>query len=1101
MDNPTLVNFDQLTPYQKTSFYYSFVAKPDVKIMSWAQFNQDHSLDANANEVFVIHGYDYIARIYLQPSNIAGLPGMRVMFDVPDGVTLTESMYYQVLCQFASLRHNSDAIWFVTRDIKLHRYLDGQFFTRGKYTWAPGPQIDIQGERSYFHWRKHQCWNCRINFCYYPKMTQEVRSKLIPVTDNMIHAVKYPYVVIDNPDVYLKYLDEITPTERTQLLSITGDKAVMSTVGDGSTWNNDKLQELIKYSKQDRQLPCLQRQYQHYVIYTVKDGVVGYIGIHPLLQRSEIRVFVGKQFQGHKYATTAYRIVMNVYSQEIYPQGGILWASISPDNISSLKIMTSIGWQPHFDVEIMVSSSSRPKLFKSFYWIANPCQIPYPTYQQYGLKIDANKLLDMTRHHLTNCQSQISEQPAFTNSKSFRKLGKYQGTLYETSRYVTIIDNWRTTEHLNVITDFFTEPVRIKCQFGDRLTPLQYWQTQGNQIMDKYYQETGKHTLNSDFDVKIIHEIMYQMGVKYCNNFRVSVALTVLKLFQPRKWLDFSSGWGDRLISAICYRNDQGQSLDQYVGIDPNLELHGYYRQIIDRLVLDDQDKTRFNMIENGFIEASDQLIANGSKFDLVFTSPPFFNLEKYSVSANDSLVKNPQVDQWYHQFLEKAIDRSVQLLADFGHLILYIDEVGKQTNYVDQLHAYLAKNMHMNMIDEGTFYYCDDYPRPFYVWRKAPTLLTPVDLKLKTWMIYFDDEILKTRLIDYMNGQGWTLVDYQEWVNHPIKLDFIYLHGSQIPPKYWQVPCQYKHSLLYDDKQCITNKCTLSLDDKIKNYIKPTWKLQDIIQDRDYGGRGRGRGRGMGAERGRGLTIVRAPIVHSGGDASDMQLGGVGGDKVFKYTEGIFIVRPCTRGAYSGKGIEMVTNLEEYKSTLRKLSKQEAIVSEYITNPLLFKGRKFHLRMYLYVSSNDAEKFKLWEIGKILTAEQPYQTGNYHNKEIHDTHMGSTDANYFYPQDLKQDNAQLDTDKLFAQMREICDVLEQIYRKRTKYTESDFGFEIFGLDFMIDDTLKVYLIEANDKVGFAAAQDNYDDEGYKQFAQQYYDWLYTSSTLNQITK
>ena len=48
------------------------------------------------------------------------------------------------------------------------------------------------------------------------------------------------------------------------------------------------------------------------------------------------------------------------------------------------------------------------------------------------------------------------------------------------------------------------------------------------------------------------------------------------------------------------------------------------------------KDKQNYILIENGFETAT----LPNTKFDLVFLSPPFFDLEKYSNYDNDSLTK-----------------------------------------------------------------------------------------------------------------------------------------------------------------------------------------------------------------------------------------------------------------------------------------------------------------------------------------------------------------------------------------------------------------------------------------------------------------------------
>ena len=45
--------------------------------------------------------------------------------------------------------------------------------------------------------------------------------------------------------------------------------------------------------------------------------------------------------------------------------------------------------------------------------------------------------------------------------------------------------------------------------------------------------------------------------------------------------------------------------------------------------------------------------------YDLVFSSPPFFDMETYSNNENDSLIKHPNEINWYNDFLIVSLLKS----------------------------------------------------------------------------------------------------------------------------------------------------------------------------------------------------------------------------------------------------------------------------------------------------------------------------------------------------------------------------------------------------------------------------------------------------------
>jgi tRNA1(Val) A37 N6-methylase TrmN6 len=100
--------------------------------------------------------------------------------------------------------------------------------------------------------------------------------------------------------------------------------------------------------------------------------------------------------------------------------------------------------------------------------------------------------------------------------------------------------------------------------------------------------------------------------------------------------LDFSAGWGDRL--AGFYASETGE---YYLGIDPRKENHSIY-----------EEQAKFYSEHLGFFEhekksdficepAEDvDLSKYENFFDIAFTSPPYFNVERYSYDDTQSWVR-----------------------------------------------------------------------------------------------------------------------------------------------------------------------------------------------------------------------------------------------------------------------------------------------------------------------------------------------------------------------------------------------------------------------------------------------------------------------------
>jgi len=213
------------------------------------------------------------------------------------------------------------------------------------------------------------------------------------------------------------------------------------------------------------------------------------------------------------------------------------------------------------------------------------------------------------------------------------------------------------------------------------------------------------------------------------------------------------------------------------------------------------------------------------------------------------------------------------------------------------------------------------------------------------------------------------------------------------------------------------------------------------------------------------------------------------------KNSKSIFIVKPVGHGACAGVGVTVVTNDKELQDIRKELCKKfnNIIISEYIQNPLLYEGRKFHLRMYILINSDETWSF--WERGKAMTAKLPYIKGDWTNKLIHDSHGETTPKDIYFPEDI------LPKDKykfVYQQMHTILTAVAKIIKPHIKcYEESKYCCEVFGIDFMLTDDYVVKLIEINAEAGYGAK--NEDKTKYKQYCSEYFDWFYKESLLSRL--
>lgn len=252
----------------------------------------------------------------------------------------------------------------------------------------------------------------------------------------------------------------------------------------------------------------------------------------------------------------------------------------------------------------------------------------------------------------------------------------------------------------NEISDYFVEPVRAKARRRNmRENMLEYWNSHKKEIQ----------AITDD-----IHEQRELIWKRYkeVGTFRPTNLAAMIKLFKATSILDFSAGWGDRLIAAMA------MNVDSYIGIDPNLDLHPCYSEI--KLFTSEWSKTDVIMIPKPFQNVVDSDLPKNYQCDLVFTSPPYFDLEIYT----DAKTQSHQLgSRWYEDFLMASIRKAWQYLCSGGHMILVITDIPGS--------SYVSRMINdTTLLDGACFLGCIAYaerldkgwrnPQPMWIWRKS---------------------------------------------------------------------------------------------------------------------------------------------------------------------------------------------------------------------------------------------------------------------------------------------------------------------------------------------------------------------------------------------
>jgi len=199
-----------------------------------------------------------------------------------------------------------------------------------------------------------------------------------------------------------------------------------------------------------------------------------------------------------------------------------------------------------------------------------------------------------------------------------------------------------------------------------------------------------------------------------------------------------------------------------------------------------------------------------------------------------------------------------------------------------------------------------------------------------------------------------------------------------------------------------------------------------------------------------------------------------------FKIDKGMWIVKPSN--LRRGEEIKIYDNLEDITEFIEKnhikSKSKEFIIQKYISNPLLYKGRKFDVRIHCLIDTD----FNLYinHLAFIRLTSQEYTpilSGNWNeDKFIHITNHAiqkySKDYNKYEESNMKVFNS-LEFKELYDKFIPIwSSIIKNIVAGSKKEIKAktagvEYGlnrefYELLGFDFLIDENMKTWLLEIN---------------------------------------
>jgi hypothetical protein len=171
-----------------------------------------------------------------------------------------------------------------------------------------------------------------------------------------------------------------------------------------------------------------------------------------------------------------------------------------------------------------------------------------------------------------------------------------------------------------------------------------------------------------------------RMTSSVATNFPPMKAKAIYEQFTPKNGviLDYAHGFGGRLLGALSSKNDY-----KYIGIDPNTETSANVQRLgeIVESVTGRKDSFELHCI------GSEEYAGADNSVDFAFSSPPYFNLERYTEEETQSYNKFDEVEAWLEGYVRPTVKMLKRVLKPDAHYAVNIADFkvkGKTVSFVD---------------------------------------------------------------------------------------------------------------------------------------------------------------------------------------------------------------------------------------------------------------------------------------------------------------------------------------------------------------------------------------------------------------------------------
>jgi hypothetical protein len=240
----------------------------------------------------------------------------------------------------------------------------------------------------------------------------------------------------------------------------------------------------------------------------------------------------------------------------------------------------------------------------------------------------------------------------------------------------------------NPLSDHFQQGNRYECDAYNSKGPAVKWR-KGGTALKSQLSAIWRMGVAKKMDLDIMRE-RCKISAYTCSQFNVHIAKVMFDMFNSKKVLDISLGWGDRLCGFYASKNtthlygfdpnvdtfrsyqEQCRAYESFIGSDYNFGVKG------DGSSFTCSGEKQVHLFNTPAEDADYSLIPDD--IDMLFSSPPYFGRERYAWGTPHQHLQSwhryKDPESWKHKFLFRVMELCWPKIKNGGFMCINISDV-----------------------------------------------------------------------------------------------------------------------------------------------------------------------------------------------------------------------------------------------------------------------------------------------------------------------------------------------------------------------------------------------------------------------------------------